>query len=366
MSNLNYLYRTLSDDKLPTGIKDSENIFNESTWKIGTLCHNPFLINKTDSVFQILGLIDHEIVGSETHFPIALNLDNQEYISVSGHGLSVSAKHRGLGLGTHLTDQRLDFSETKSLLLCDASQMHLPILKKLGAIVFLMPRVIMLRHSFSVIEKKMNRTIAKCAAPIVDVLLRIPSLIVNYRTRKLKKYLSIKELDIVPKDVEHIIDTDSHRFKENHSQQWFNWVKDYSLVKDSSMIKKFYGVFNGSEMVGFFMTKKRFYQQASHRGYKNVMMGSLMEWGTIDNHIVSDHELCMLALASFDKSVDAIELCCPNNESANYFKKMGLAQIGDGNVVIRYRDNSPLKNIHNLGDQSNWRLRPAMGDNSLS
>lgn len=366
MSNISFLYRKLSDTKIPNEIKDINNLYNDSTWKIEVLKQNPFLKEINETVFQIFGLVDNEIVGSETHFPIILELDKQEYPSVSGHGLSVSVNHRGLGLGTRLTDQRLDYSNTKSLLLCDASQMHLPILKKLGAIIFLMPRMILLRHSFSVIENKTNKIIAKCLAPIVDIFLKIPYRLVKRRIRKKTRKLCIRELERAPGTIENIISSDLHPFKEKHSCEWFNWVKNYSLVEDNSIIKKLYGVYHNNELVGFFMTKQRFYPQASHRGYKNVVMGSIMEWGTINNSIITDNDLCLLALLSFDKEVDAIELCCTDEESAKYFKKLGLIQVGNGNVVIRYRNNSPLNEIKYLDRQSNWRLRPAMGDNSLS
>lgn len=365
--SISYYFRKMQEVKLPEGMLDPYSIFEEAEPKRRVLERNPFKL-ADDDVFQHLCIIDNRIVGTSVVFPNKLLLDGKYYSSIIGNGLSVQKECRGKGIGSKLTDSRLDLSRTRSLVLCGSSQMQLPILKRLGAHIFLLPRMILLRHSFSVIESKLGAGPARVFATVADVAFRLQQCWLRRKRRAiLRRGLDVRELDVVPGAVEEIIAADGARFRECHTAEWFNWIKDNNLVDDPRCRKRFYMVHDASgRPVGFFMTRQRFYEQASHRGFKNLTMGSVLEWGTADNAVLTDNELCLMALMSFSSAVDAVELCCCNEEMAAWFKKKGLVRVGDGNVVIRYRPESELAAIDGIGDAWNWRLRPAMGDNGLS
>lgn len=365
--SISYYFRKMQDVKLPEGMLDPYGIFEEAEPKRRVLAENPFKLGD-DDVFQLLGLIDNKIVGTVLLMPTMLQLDGKPCQSLIGHGLSVQKECRGKGIGSKLTDKRLDFSRTKSLLICAASAMQLPILKRLGANVFYLPRMILLRRSFPVFENKIGAVGAKIVSPLADLVFGLQQRWLKHASDKiLSRGLTLLELDEVSHEVEHIIAANNDRFREHHTVEWFNWIKNNNLVEDPSLKKHFYMVYDSNNRsVGFFMTRERFYKQASHRGYKDVNMGSVLEWGTADNAVLTDNELCLMALMSFSSAVDAVELCCCNEEMAAWFKKKGLVRVGDGNVVIRYRPESELAAIDGIGDAWNWRLRPAMGDNGLS
>ena len=365
--SISYYFRKMQEAKLPEGMLDPYGIFEEAEPKRRVLAENPFKLGD-DDVFQLLGLIDGKIVGTVLLMPTMLQLDGKPRYSLIGHGLSVQEECRGKGIGSQLTDKRLDFSKTKSLLICAASAMQLPILKRLGASVFCLPRMILLRRSFSVLENKIGAVGAKIIAPLADLVFGLQQHWLKHISDKiLSRGLTLKELDEAPYQVENIIAADGGRFQEHHTVEWFNWIMNNNLVNDPSLKKHFYMVYDSNKTpVGFFMTRERFYKQASHRGYKNVTMGAVLEWGTVDKSVVTDNELCLMALTSFSSEVDAVELCCSSEEMAAWFKRKGLVRVGDGNVVIRYRPESELAAIDGIGDARNWRLRPAMGDNGLS
>ena len=46
-------------------------------------------------------------------------------------------------------------------------------------------------------------------------------------------------------------------------------------------------------------------------------------------------------------------------------KGLGFIQVGQGNSVLRLSDDSPLLKYDGIKEASNWRLRPAAGDNIL-
>lgn len=365
-NNIDYYYRTLLEGNKPTHLIDPYDIFKNTEPKRKVISDNPFKISDKD-IFQILGIVDKRIVGTVLLMPNMLSIKGKLYNSLIGHGLSVEPECRGKGIGSKLTDNRLDFSKTHSLLICAASQMQLPILKRLGSHIFLLPRMILLKRSYSVIENKIGPKSAKLLAPIVDLFLKLLQYSIKQGRKKLINR-GFKEVvnEEIPIEVETIIAADKSDFKEVHNCQWFKWVRDNSLVDDQTLKKEFVMVYMEDKAVGFYMTKKRFYERASHRGYKNISMGSVMEWGTIAPDIISDNEICLLAISSFSNNVDAIELCCANEEMANWFKKKRLVRIGESNLVVRYRPDSVLASANGIDNPANWRLRPAMGDNGLS
>lgn len=362
---IEYYKRTLSEKLIPEGYRDPYNIFNDANYEREILLKSPYKQSDED-VFQVLAVNDGNFVGTEIHFPIELNLDGTKYLTVSGHGLSVQKECRGSGVGSKLTDVRLDYSPSHSLILGAASQMHLSILRKFNAAIFEMPRFIYLRNSFSVLESKVGLAISVIATPIVNWALKGYFYKINKDVKKLNVNFQVEELKEVTDEVIDVIACDSHRFSEVHNKTWFEWILKNSLVKGENPCKRLYIVKKTNRVVAFFMTESRFYKEASHRGFKNINLGSIIEWGSIDQTIISDFEVCTIALASFEKNVDAIEVCCVNNKMKEYFSRRNLKQVGTGNVCLRFRDDSPLAAIDGIKNIKNWRLRPAMGDHSLS
>lgn len=359
-------HRTLKEKDKPNYLIDQFNLYQDSNFKRAILASNPFK-ESDDDVFQILCVYNNIIVGTEIHYPITLLINSQKYKSVTGHSLYVNPNYRGQGIGSKITDYRLNYSKSNSLLLCNASQMQIPILKRLGAHIFYMHRLILLHRSYSVIENKTNKISAKLLSPIIDNILKLQFKILLRNKRKLlKKGFHLKKVNIIPKEIENILNADKHPFKEFHDVDWFQWIMKNSLINNDNGNKSFYIIYNEDRPVAFFMTKQRFYEKASHRGFKNLTLGSVLEWASIDENLISNNEVALLAITSFDKNVDAVELCCDTEEMSSYFKSRGLVQVGNGNVVFRYRPNSVFSTIKDIGEQNKWRLRPAMGDNALS
>lgn len=360
-----YFHRRLNDLDVPSGILDNNGIFSEATPKISVLKKNPN-IRSNEDVFQILALYNNEVIGTEIHIPIKIVVDDNILGTLTGHCLFVNPQCRGMGIGRYLADQRLAYSDTKSLLLCNVSQMH-PYLKGKDRLVFFMPRLIFLRKSYSVIENKANSLIAKLFSPLVDCVISFHRyLLLKQKNRILNLGFKVECVDYVPDSLFDILRKDTSRFKELHNKEWFEWVMSNSLITDDAVQKRLYMVYKDKTPVGFFMTKQKFYANASHRGFKNVTLGSIMEWATIDELVISNEDLCMLAIMSFGDEVTAVELCCENTKMARYFRKKGLHQVGCSNVVLKWDKDSEFAFIKGINDSQNWRLRPAMGDNSLS
>lgn len=366
-SDIRLHFRRLSEVNPPSGLSDRFGIYGDATFKRDILAHNPYKLD-SDDVFQIIAACDSTMVGAGIMFPTKVKACQKTYSTVVGHSLFVAEEYRCKGIGSRITDRRLEFSESKSLLICEASQMNIPILKRLGAHIFYLPRMILLQDSFSVVEQKAGKLAAKLLSPVANIILRLQrALMQRKRKRILSRGLTLKEFDEIPYDVERILAADKHPFQEVHGREWFQWVKDNSLASpNDKAVKKFVMIYNGDEPVGFYMTRQRFYAKASHRGFRNITLGTVLEWQTADEGVLEMNEAALLATTSFGTDVDAVELCCDNARMVRYFKRKGLVQVGAGNIVFRYRPTSTFASIKEIGDASKWRLRPSMGDNALS
>ena len=114
------------------------------------------------------------------------------------------------------------------------------------------------------------------------------------------------------------------------------------------------------------MTKERFHTQASSRGFKNVVLGSVIEWGMMPGTNLKIEKLLLCALLSFGKNVDAIELCSSYSNINKYLKRRFLVPVGESNFAIKALETSPLSQHPKYKLQDSWRLRPAASDNSFN
>jgi len=120
-------------------------------------------------------------------------------------------------------------------------------------------------------------------------------------------------------------------------------------------------------VVGFFMYKVRFHETASHHGYKNLTLGSLMEWQSVDTRKITPATLALMAVMEMKcDGVDAVEVCTDDEDMGRSLKRALFQRVGDLSFVIRATENSPLRKHAGWDQQANWRLRSIEGDNGLS
>ena len=369
MDTLKFEYRSISslDEIKYKNYDDCENYIEDGELKSKILINNPF-IKSSNEIFQILAIIENNVAGSEIHFPIQLILNNKTYNSITGSSLSVSTKYRKYGIGTSLTSQRINYSESDSVLLGNASKMHIPIQQKLGSAVFLIPRYIYLKKSKPVLEMFLNGKLLNATSAVADLVLKVFNKIQKYRANKKVKSLTIELCDNnnIPKEINKIIELDNHKYKENHNNEWIKWIANNSFNTDSRSKQSVYVIKKDKEIVAFFITKERFYKQASHRGFKNVMLGSVIEWGTKDENIISEKDLLFYSIFTFGENISAIEICSDNKGNIRKLKRNGLIKVGEANAILRIGENSPLLNYSDIREQDKWRIRPCMGDSALS
>jgi len=361
-------FSSLCSDIGEVGLDDIFGLCTLSDAQREALKANPNRADETEPV-QVLGLVDNKVVGQETVFPVRVKANGKVYTAMAGSGLYVHEDYRKSMLGVSLITKREELSADGIALGCGLSQLALPAHLMFDYLCFSLPRLMWMFKSRAVIEKKLGRSpVSRLVSGFVDGLLWLVALvfkaIVRFRTRGLVVEKAVQADD----QVARLINQDSHLFACEHSATWLNWQLNYRFTEDYRGEQKLFVVRDKDRrLMGFFMYKVRFHETASQRGYKNLLLGSLMEWQSADPHVVSHATLALMAVLEMRKDgVDAVEVCTDDEPMLSDLRKMLFPQVGDLSFVLRATEASPLRQCEGWDNQKNWRLRPCEGDNGLS
>lgn len=326
---------------------------------------NPFA--KIEDPAQILAISDGCILGSVYAFPLEIiHKSNKIFKVCAGSTLYVNPESRGMGIGGRLTIERVQLTRDKIAIAAGLSGMSLPIFQKKGFYIFILKRFIFLQNSRPVIEIVFkNKYLVKLGTCIFNSVVSLWKKVLEKQAKSYTNGLQVIEVTKATTEVEDIINQDKSVFRENHTKEWFNWVLKGGFIDDNRSKQHLFLVKDEEKTIAFFMTKERFHEQASHRGFKDVILGSVIEWGILENNKLTENQLLLSALLSFGKHVDAVEICSAYDGINHFLKHRLLIQVGESNFAIKAADDSPLQQYPEFHEQRSWRIRPAASDNSF-
>lgn len=336
--------------------------------KLSALRSNPFA--KSDArIAKIAGFCDGVEAGWEYVFPLLIKFGNAEFEVLSGSSLFVDKRFRRSGLGMELPELGWQHSASKIGMGAALSQMALPVHQLLDYSVFFLPRNVMLCKSRAIMENKLKGVMVGLMELIADCCIYVYASFLRVLVFVALSGMRVDEVaahDVTTlKNVAALINDDDALFSEVHNVSWFVWQMTESFSKDGPM--RLFAVRKRGEVIGFYMTKKRFHEQASHRGFKNVRLGSVMEWQVKKGFEKKLGWLLVWAALRLKKEgVDAVEIPSADASINRFLRRIGWRQVGESNFVIKAGEGSPLFGNEEMTKIENWRLRPAMGDAGLS
>lgn len=350
------LYTTNEVDNIKTSIPPSYLSFFMS---------NPFLYE--EAPFLLRAEDDGKMLGSVYSFPLEIATRSGEIYSVcAGSNLTVEPESRGMGLAKKMTLRRIELTKDKIAIASGLSGMSLPLFKKLGFATFMQRRNILLKNSRPVVEMVFKGGfLLKLFTAIANIFVAIQVRILRFECERAMKGFKVEEVNYVPAEVPDIVAQDPALYRENHTRVWFEWVLKGGFVNDDRSMQHLFVVRKNGVVVGFYMTKERFHKQASSRGFKNIILGSVTEWGVKEGCDLKVEKLLLSAMLSFGRHVDAVELCSADDIINKYFKKRFLIPVGESNFAVKAHEGSPLAKQPEYMKQCNWRIRPAASDNSF-
>ena len=368
MRNIVVQYRRLSEIATNGRIPGIDG-FSISQEYESTLKANPFRDGQ-DVVFVKLGLVDGRFVGQEYVFPLNMSVNGKTMLSGSGSNTYVEEWARKSGIGLEFAELHPDFRDGNFKVTGGSglSQMSVRMHKLLGCNVFEYPRFVMLLKSRALIETKLRSLMQKILIVCADGCIWLYSQFLKLASWVCSGGINVSQVN--PTDFRQInalgeLAASAHsRFYEVHDSSWFKWILNNSFSKYGSA--KAYILNRKSKPVGFFVVKIRFHEQASQRGFRNVWLGSVIEWGALPGYEQKLMWKIMAWVAKARKDLDAVEFPVFESFAQKFLRRLGWQHVGDANFCYRIRPDSGFVEPEGMDNPANWRLRPAMGDVGLN
>lgn len=318
---------------------------------------NPFLNNK-DVPMIVLGKVDGVVGGRAMQYPDLIKAGNDILSCTSGSSLEVYKDFRHLALGTEIVLNPIVNKRSETLLYADFSEDGVNIYKSLRFKMFSLKKMIQPRKSKFILQMiGFKGFLLKITSFIVDIVLKpiisISNLLFN---SNLNDYV-IEELKVVPNWVDDIVLNDGHKYMEVHDHRWLQWNLNNMFHENKRNTNSFYSVKKDSEPVGFFMTKER-HSSIKKRKIDNILVGTIVEWGVKRNSDLSEGDIFKMALKTFSKDLDIIQVFTNDTLTIKTMNKLCFFHhkkhyIAFKDLTKRYKDS---------GNPELWRLRFGYSD----
>lgn len=346
------------------GFKDPYHIMSSLGPKMCDAVLNNPSGYKDDEVCQILALDGDVVVGCTNPFSGRLLLNGEEVACQNGSTLFSHEDYRKDNVGGELFLRITNLHPTKNCFFVGISQMATGLYKALKYSLFEFPRLIYLRKSRSVIQSILNSE-ASWTKPLImmaDAGLWLHRQIINVHNFIFYRGYSIENVKECPVEVEQIVIQDKHPYKELHDKAWFDWSLNYTISEDPRTLRRLYVIKKNGKTVAFLLLKQEFFEKASSRGFKNVYLGSIMEWGVANESRLTEKDIVLMSLKYFDNIVDGIQYATTEHKIVKQLKRWLFVGIGNANTGVRIRS---MKD-KSLKDINNWRLRLGGSDTVLN
>ena len=317
---------------------------------------------KEDGVFDgaIEGRVDDVLGGGVFMFPTRLCYDGTVYPIAAGSDFWVDKAFRKYELGLSIPEKMLEISP--NILLGGVSREAEPVYKLFGYSFFDIPRQVYIVNSHFLVSRKLGGWAAKLVTSLIDAGLHLAYTLLQRRFRRKYARFRIVEKKVGEIDypgIERIMEADGHPYRELHDKDWIDWVMKYADGHPESR-QYFYEVYLDDRLVGFFLNKVKFRELLNGR-FADVKYGTVLEWGSLDQGILMDSDLCAMAFAQFGKRADAIALCSTDPGFCAYIPKKLRKEMGHLNYAVALEEDK----FPGFRTEGNWRIRPAGGDASF-
>lgn len=321
--------------------------------RIKAFYDNPNMIDRSKPMLRLY-VDDNIIVARSMNFTTQVRIKQHTFPASSGSSLFVHEDYRQYGLGAELM---LDKVRDKSEVFClsaGLSSMVIPLYKVLKYTVFSFPIISLRRHSkYAFINRGFPSWLSSGLGRIIDFILRMKYFSLYRTSHKLCSLYRVEEVLEVPHWVDEIVLDSKYDFMEVHDRAWLQWNLDNSYHSDYPNRQGFYIVYRFNEPIAFFMITER------KRDNKNI--GRIVEWG-IKGCKITEYNLILLALNSFNKDVDEIKVLTQDADVEKHLLKEGFVKNDHFEIAFKVLK----KNQEDIIDVNKWRIRYGYADSIMS
>lgn len=318
---------------------------------------NPFLIHYDRPMF-LFSRYNGIVGGRVMYYPTKLMLNGETQDALIGSDLKVEESLRqhalGLDLMLYATQQQL-YSYT---LYAGLSPMAVRIYKHAPeTTIFETPKMCQFRnvrlllHRFGIKGKWLN-----VMSLIPNFFLQLYIILLSCIFTIKRKGYRLKKMETIPRWVDDMLLNDGYKYKELHNCDWMQWVLDHDFWPNKKNRNEFVAIYKNQQPVGFFLIKVRCIEK--YKGLKDVKKGSIFEWGTIDENILSEETIIKMAVSSFSKDIDFCQFTSKDTAITQKFKWYGFIEKEKSYIVFRDLG----KRFEDSKDINNWRIRLGYAD----
>lgn len=312
-------------------------------------------IEEDDRAYTVY-TVDGVAAGRAMNFLTRFKAGEDVFSAISGSALEVAPPYRHFALGAELLLSN-NYRPQKFIIASGISKDAQPLYRKLKYAVIEFPRLVEVRNPYPLLEWKgigggLGRAAAKIISPLLKGWGRLSRK--NYHPKRTR--FAVEKVERVPEWAGRLATEDGHRFMEVHDEKWLQWNLDYHFNDRPENIQSFYTVSLDGQPLGFFMTTERFRERLGP--LKNVLLGSIVEWGTANPEILSETDLYKLALHTFGKDVDMVQIATDDADTVKNMKKAGFLHFDT--AFIMFKDKK--RQFPDAADPANWRVRLGYAD----
>ena len=317
------------------------------------LLSNPNLEEASQTALNVI-YDSGEAVGRHMLMPTRLKMDTQVVLIQSGGGHEVCELFQGKGLGKMVAQDSVLNARYPiyigQLFTAGTAEIH----RKMNAAVFEKPLYEKMCNMRSVMVAE-GFTGASLTARtfLANWNLKLHNVPFGFRLLKLRKKFSVRQETVVPAWVDSIALHDGHKYMEIHDREWLQWNLDHKFTSNPNDHNFFFAVYDKKGApVGFYMTKERF-EENKKGTFKNLIRGTVVEWGSVDEKALSEADLNLLAVSTFSPKVDKINTVISGDGLDAVLKSYGFTYRGMFQMV--FRPDETCK--QDMLDQNQWRIR---------
>ena len=316
---------------------------------------NPCLNNK-DSLMLLLAQVDGIVCGKRMFYPTRMMANGEIVNTIGGSNYYVHPDYRKYAIGgaliMHAAKKANNF-----MLSAGCSKQSLKIYEAMRAGIFQYPRLMLPMKPFA---HRQYSGVKGIALSLREVFHNAPYYVKGkISSRNLiekSKSFEVKEVKDVPAWVGEMVKNDPHPYKELHDSQWMQWNLDYNFCGDSSTgnIQKFLEIYHKGKPIGFALLAER-------KRY-GLTIGSVQEWQSDDEKILSESDIYYLSIQHFSKGVSCVKIATISEKVIDELKNNGFRDDGKANIVFK----DLLKKYEDINDISKWRIRLGYADEIMS
>jgi len=334
--------------------------------KLRTLLANPVHAD-ADEPAQVLGVQGGRVIGRIDLVPGDVHSSGGVSRIYWGSNLYVPPEFRKtlLGVSLILKSQSLAQARGAGVGASGPSRAALPLYQNLKWASLPLERHILVARSRAVVERYLGHWAgARLLATSADAALRVYRLVALARRRLMNRRLLVERLESAPAEWDEQFAHRTQPIATHRSAAWLNWLLTGAFVDDPRNRHSLFVVRDrNGRVVAYFLNKLRFHETATHRGFKDVLLGSPQDWTLFDPAAISPGELLLLAVKELlDEGADAVDYCDSDPAPRGMLRLLGFKRLGTMHMMVRPAPGGALAQAP-YQDLRNWWIRPADGDN---